>query len=1596
MKLKTSLKNNLSLQLVTFMATVLSTVFGTAMQVKAVPDSVENLSSTINNGLQQKTESHLIAQLWSELNTQELSLAPSDRNMGSASDVPAQLSLTQLDPQQQLIAQLWSELNTQELSLAPSDRNMGSASDVPAQLSLTQLDPQQQLIAQLWSELNTQELSLAPSDRNMGSASDVPAQLSLTQLDPQQQLIAQLWSELNTQELSLAPSDRNIGSASDVPAQLSLTQLNPQQQLIAQLWSELNTQELSLAPSDRNIGNFNGRLNTEELSIKQFSDSPQVITQNWTDIDIQNLSLAEPNDNSFTLPDVTEEIPSQPRKKPVINPPDKREIAARLALEQVQIISPAPGVILDENHNDSVTIQYPSNTVVKLEVNGTELDNSSITQQQLDEKRKLITKTWQGAELRNGKNVISAIATRDGFDRETTREVMVQDSTTLANSVQTTDTTPKRDRQDSESAPKQPQPNTDNAKSNSDSVKILSPAANSVLDRIYSSVIIQYPEGASVIMQVNGKSVDSAQVGNTQVSSATGLVTQTWYGIIFSSGVNTLSVLSTTDGTNYSETSINVTVPGRPEAIALKTVESEIPADGQAVTTIKGGYIDSFGTTTPWNQIITLKSSAGEFIGTDLEPDEPGFQVKPVDGEFTAQLQAGYDAKIVSILARSDDLEAYTQIKFKTTLRETPLLTGFADIRFGARGTNYYDSYRDFLPLDEDNGAEFDFTAAGFIVGSIGQWSYTGAFNSDRGIDENDDRRDRLFRTYGSSEPVYPVYGDNSSSEVTTPSTDNVYLRLERNPKVEFADPDYFMWGDYSTEEFSTESQEFTAISRQLHGFKSNYNLGNFQFNVLYANDIEGFQRDAIAPDGTSGFYFLSRRLLIPGSEDVYVELSPLNDPGNVVFRQRLIFGTDYEIDYDRGTLLFSEPVLSTEVDDNGNILVRRIVATYQFETEGSDSSLIAGRGRFHFNRDSERPSWLGASLVNEDRGDQDFLLWGFDSYFSLGNWGNLTAEYAQSDNETIFAETSGSAYRLEGEVRFSDNIYGRAYYHRADEGFSNNATLSFIPGQIRYGSQIEAQVAQGTKLRFLYEHQDNQGVAPRPLDELEEFLELGTEPIPGSILDNTLDSITAGVEQQIGSADLGVDLIWRDRSDNQSPETLDTTSTQLRSRLSLPIAERVNFHAFNDLTLSDNTDAVYSDRLGFGLDWEILSGLSLVLNQQWFTQGNLAGESLTSIGLQGQYEPWTNAAISARYNLTSSADGIGNVGAIAIGQKIVVAPGLDVDLNYENTFNGFDTTGSGVRFAQPYAVGQSTSALGFGSGSTYSVGITYSDNPNFTADAQWQYSDRNNGGNTVWSAGVVGKLSSALTALLDYNQASSANQTLDIGTTRNLRLGLAYRDPKRDNFNALLRYEYEEDGGIIPETLLLGKGTGTQEHLFGLEAIYAPNWRWEFYGKYAFRNSKTFISNDFVGDSNISLGQLRVTYRLNYHFDLVAEGRTIWQPSANYTETGFLLEAGYYLTPEIRLSGGYVFGSADDKDFTGTRSAGGPYVGMTLKLNSLLDGFGQNRAPIAPEGVTEVEEVEEVEVEQLESTTEVEEIEITETEQRLEPHVAEEMEIEN
>ncbi|GAB1544876.1 hypothetical protein NUACC21_75520 [Scytonema sp. NUACC21] len=1076
-------------------------------------------------------------------------------------------------------------------------------------------------------------------------------------------------------------------------------------------------------------------------------------------------------------------------------------------------------------------------------------------------------------------------------------------------------------------------------------VKILTPTPNAVLDVPATTIILQFQVGEAVELRVNGELVDPALIGRTETDANTNQVTQTWYGVSLKEGLNTIT--ATAIGSTEPPATVYVQVKGAPTQLQLESVESRIPADRRSTATIRGRLLDASGNLSNRDAIVTLIPTGGEFVGADGKPDQPGFQVQARGGEFIATLKSGLEAQTVQILGTTGQLEAYTQLQFETALRPS-IATGVIDVRLGARGTDYYGSFRDFLPPDRDNGTQLSVRSAVFATGAVGEWLFTGAYNSDRALNEDCNCDNRLFRTYQFSEQAYPVYGDSSKVDVMTPSIDSVYLRFERSPSIPNASPDYAMWGDYNTEEFARSSQQFTAVTRQMHGFKANYNIGDVQVTGFYGNNVEAFQRDTIPPDGTSGYYFLSRRLLLPGSENVFIELEELNRPGTVKERKQLSRGPDYEIDYDRGTLLFRQPVLRTDVDSTGQVLVRRIVVTYQYDSKDSKSNIFAGRVQYNLSRQPNTESWLGTSYLRENQGTRDFELYGADAQIALGTQGKLIAEYAHSTNEAnTNGIVSGSAARVEVTGLLTKRLFGRAYYRFADAGFSNNATTSFVPGQTRYGAQLTGSVSQTTNLRVTYDHEDNFGIAPQPLDTFEELFSPRTEALPGTQVDNSLTTISAGIQQRIGKATVDVDWLHRDRIDRLATSNQNTTSDQLRSRLTLPLARNLTFLAQNELTLSSQTDTVYPDRTILGLNWAVTPGVNVSLTQQFYTRGQFDGNSITNLSINGEHKLWKDTTITGRYSILGGANEVTMQGAVGLNHRWAIAPGLRLNLAYEHVFgNFFGRNGTGVQYAQPFAVGQSAFALGLESGDSYSAGLEYTANPKFQASARYEHRTSSSGSNTVISAAAAGKISPALTALLRYQQASSANQKLtQLGDTANLRFGLAYRDPNNDKFNALLRYEYRLNPSTIPDTVLLGSGTGTEDHTFGAEAIYAPNWRWEFYGKYALRNSTSYLAQDLVGTTMTNLAQLRATYRLGYSMDLVGEAR--WIHQSDYTETGFVIEAGYYLSPNLRLGAGYVFGNVDDRDFSGTRSGGGPYLALTLKLNELFDGFGLQK--VAP-----------------------------------------------
>ena len=1073
-------------------------------------------------------------------------------------------------------------------------------------------------------------------------------------------------------------------------------------------------------------------------------------------------------------------------------------------------------------------------------------------------------------------------------------------------------------------------------------VAIVSPAPDALLESSVTTVILRFPAGQTVTLTVNGVKADRALIGRTETDSAAGTETQTWYGVVLADGVNTLAAVPASGAGDTRR----VEVQSAPAKLTVRALGSHLPADGRATMTVEGTLLDSKGRPALKTALVTLTAGAGDFVGKDADPDQPGFQVRAVSGQFTATLRAGIQAQTVPIRASAGSLDAFTQVTFTTDLRPS-VATGVVDLRLGSRRSDYDQPIEDFVSPDVSSGTALHGRTSVFATGKVGDYLFLGAYNSDHSLNQTANGPSSLGRDTQTSDNPYPIYGDGSSSAALAQSQDNLALRLERNQN-------YLMWGDYGTEEFSGPSQQLTSITRAFHAFKANFQSGAVQTTGFYGDNVQGFQRDAIAPDGTSGLYFLSHRPLVYGSESVYLELEDINRPGTVLERTAEARGADYQIDYDRGTLFFQQPVLRTDVGPDGQALVRHIIVTYQYETGSGGASVYGGRMQYHFDGGTSQGHLLGVTYLRQNQGLRQFDLSGIDTSLPLGRAGTLTAEYGHSANDSdLLGAVSGSAYRFNADMALGRGIAVTAYGRHTDTGFANDATESFVPGQTRYGGEVSAALSPTTRLRVQADHEDDKGIAPEPETTETGILIPGAAPAAGTPVNNSLQTVSVDVEQSIRKAQVSVGLTSRTRTDRIPGSGLTGSSDQLETRIAAPLRKNLTFEAQNDTSLSSGTDPVYTDRTLVGVAWKAKPGVDVRLSQQFFGRGQYSGNSVTSLEAGAERKAGDGTQMSERFTLSGGAGGMALQQSLGLGKRWALAPGLAANVGYEHV-NGafFGRTGAGSRYAQPYAVGQSASSLGVASGGSVSAGLEYTRSSDFKASARYESRSSLGGDNTVITGAVAGKVSSALTALAAYEQASSSNQLLSgLGQTATLRLGLAYRDPYRDTFNGLLHFEARRNPSVVPDTILVGSGTGSREQLFAAEGIYAPQWQWEFYGKLARRDSVSYLASDYSGSSRIDLAQARATYRFRENMDAVCDLRWIGEREAGYSSRGIVLEAGYYATPDLRLGLGYSFGRVGDRDFTGSLSSGGLFLRLTAKLNQLGGGFGLQRNALADTG---------------------------------------------
>ncbi|MCK5351050.1 hypothetical protein KAJ77_00645, partial [bacterium] len=366
-----------------------------------------------------------------------------------------------------------------------------------------------------------------------------------------------------------------------------------------------------------------------------------------------------------------------------------------------------------------------------------------------------------------------------------------------------------------------------------------------------------------------------------------------------------------------------------------------------------------------------------------------------------------------------------------------------------------------------------------------------------------------------------------------------------------------------------------------------------FSYNLFASETEQGFIRDEIPGDGTSGLYKLSNGSALVNSESVRIEVRDRYQSHVVLSVQELARHIDYNIDYDEGTLFFKFPVSQRDSGFNPVYIV------VQYETRDPDATGITYGARAEVVVPGS-DIIVGVSHVHEDRGDDEGNLMGMDITARLSDSLELTAETASTSNETLGIDQDGSAYILE-LTHHSEKLYGEVYLREQEENFGLGHQMTSEGGMRKAGAGAEYSLSESlwvTADAFMQENLETG--ADRHVEELGAYLDSGNTRYLASVRQAT-DTDSDDTVERSQQLTAGVDWHSEDR--------------------------RWQLRADHDQSVGDNDNTDYPTRTLLGADYRLSDNASLYAEQE-YTDGEETSVIATRMGMKAT--PWEGGSASS------------------------------------------------------------------------------------------------------------------------------------------------------------------------------------------------------------------------------------------------------------------------------------------------------------------------------------------------------------------------------
>lgn len=1051
-----------------------------------------------------------------------------------------------------------------------------------------------------------------------------------------------------------------------------------------------------------------------------------------------------------------------------------------------------------------------------------------------------------------------------------------------------------------------------------------------------TNIGIKHGADQSITLKVNDRDVPTYHFAGRDKNTARTASLSRWRGIDIQDGRNVV-IATVKDNVG------NIVKTLREEIWFVKTIakaiavptESILIADGRTVPEVAIRLEDQSGRPVHAGRITTI----------NLEPpyrlyDETGDnRLREQSEDLIAPLSARQDISVgadgilrvkleptlrtgkVTVIATLDNGRQVPIYMYLEPEKRDWILVGLAEGSVG-----YDDVSGNSVGLDASGNIADDVITDGrvafFAKGLIkGNWLLTLGVDTDR----SRGNRDGAFRDEIDPNAFYTLYGDRSYQEFEGNSRYPVYVKLEKRQA-------YAVFGDYETN--ITEGR-LTSYNRRFTGLKAEYIGDNVQVLGFAAETNQGFVKDELAADGTSGTYQLSNERILSQSEQIIIETRDRFRPDIVLESRTLVRFLDYTLDYLTGQLIFRLPVDVTDANLNPNVIV------VDYETSEDTERNITFGGRVQAQVLNNKVQ-IGSTFIHEDGSalaagvEQNQI--GFDIIADVTDNTQIRAEYAITDNAS--AESGGTAdAKLLEIVHNSEKLTAEAFFREEEGGFGLGQRASNTNGVRRFGVRGNYTVSE-------FEDEKTGRRGQRRIEAQafrEENLTTGDTRNTGEVLAThegsnlTISGGLRAVRDNIVSGD-------------------DRASTLAVARASYRLPEHgATFQVSHEQPLGgDDEVSAFPQRTTIGVD-KTLGQRATVSIRHEINNGSGINAQNTVVGVTAT--PWSGTTLSANSDAVTNDSGrrlgatIGVDQLVKINEKWSVSGGIRSRRVLDTDTAFLEVTPDAA--ISPFEVNEDfTSAY---------VGAAYK-NASTSGSIRFETRQAEQGENYIVAAGAARELTETLSfagaargLVSQTNDLSSAGTAFvgegDLGnlsdttTQLDLRLGGAWRprDEKTIVFNRL-DFNYAEDQ--------LGQTTRKIVNNFAANTLV--NERWQLSTNWGVKNVSTEIAGQDFSNTTHLLGA-ETRYDITEKIDIGLRGQFLVNAQSNSSSYSFGPSVGISPVKNIWINAGYNFSGFRDDDFEAAEfSRQGVYLQMRLKFDQntargLLDKISPSAISAGP-----------------------------------------------